>query len=1171
MSQCFLVLQINRISRPSKTCPRLDNWPATGHQPQQMNFGHASEQHRRTYKATTADPTTADPLSPESFIKMTANSTYKVQWCMIVLKPHGLPDVQWHIIQELKLYVLRENQVRPIQDWGAALPWCTTVGSAGDECIHFPELVISSGSMENVTDTAEVQPSHYTSFCHTLTSYQQTLQMCSRPCSTARHCHKTDTSMEAVKVVQDKLQTRDISDQLVSMRPAFGNEREEEEEEEEEEHFAYVNPVGGHGRSVRHLYLDSLSRRAGEGVYAVTEVPVLGYPSCGLMLAWKSICVEGPIDMAVRKSTMRRRNKIDGVEGMDKVDYQLRGATDHVPGMEGSHSEPVHDTDQQHFGLISAHKPFSDESAIPASIIHDATNSATTAALSAEVQCQSNLLLCNSTQDLEPTDQHLWTHLLQDNIRLLLDYLPDSVSALAHTSSVLYAAENSCCSSCQSLALAKATKTQGNLTHMCTSSMHTQFLHVVPIFTLKSVLHVHSIPPQLSPCPVSSQCSSPSSALTHTSRVCVSPGEGKDEVGHPGPCITEAGSRCQLQPVRTSRLLTQGPVLEGQPIPRRRGVVGGGTSRAHPYPPTRADNTCPTAQRGRRGQVIITEQYGEAVGASRVQLAEPISMTSYQEVCPVDHLPGVSHADIAKLHTPHQQRKQKNTEQGANQEITRPANYISPPMLRIQGNTQTCNPGHAVIHVTNKEGNSGRVSLRISKDIGCEVQENNMAMLMQENSTIKIRNVIAFASKKLSMNERSNLLLASVLAVLGDGREVLGIGALEVCDVAEYCCSRSSSSARVVARALRDMMQNSPFQFSDALLQKLWFAMPRRSSAGFVRKGADGKRAEFTAVVIGDAAERNTAARSRSAHWLSESGVRPASYLVAKRATLCSSLLVPCLILNCREWYNFPELKVRTTDTSLPRLVLPGNILANASSSASEDPPLLRADQKHWSHTITGCEFPNQCQAVTPKQIPPQAPRCSGRDITPVYLLSLIRGSVASGRGQSGLAIILSTLWWLFKTVKSLATASRKAVEKLASSLNSSTQVLGEDCRNNSCGNNSRGPPRSALYSEAARVMVVTGEGMRCPSELKSFTCIRHFWQEYHLQPTDNVPMYISIKKWDRRLQETERLLSMMGHNTKCPVSESLVDVTHMSFLQSHQEVNTTSKVGVTVTSFNNT
>ncbi|KAJ8873261.1 hypothetical protein PR048_026895 [Dryococelus australis] len=132
-----------------------------------------------------------------------------------------------------------------------------------------------------------------------------------------------------------------------------------------------------------------------------------------------------------------------------------------------------------------------------------------------------------------------------------------------------------------------------------------------------------------------------------------------------------------------------------------------------------------------------------------------------------------------------------------------------------------------------------------------------------------------------------------------------------------------------------------------------------------VRKEADWKRAGFMAVIVGDAAERSTAARS------------------PKRATLCSSLLVPCLTLTGIEWCNI-----------IPRLVLPGDNLANVSSSASDDPPLLRADERCWGRV--GCQDyhwvcdPNQGQAIAPKQIPPPAPRCSGRDITQTYCLSLI-------------------------------------------------------------------------------------------------------------------------------------------------------------------------------------
>ncbi|KAJ8880716.1 hypothetical protein PR048_017186 [Dryococelus australis] len=110
-------------------------------------------------------------------------------------------------------------------------------------------------------------------------------------------------------------------------------------------------------------------------------------------------------------------------------------------------------------------------------------------------------------------------------------------------------------------------------------------------------------------------------------------------------------------------------------------------------------------------------------------------------------------------------------------------------------------------------------------------------------------------------------------------------------------------------------------------------------------KGADGKIAGFTAVV-GGANEQNRAAQSRSARRITGSGVRPASCLAARHTTLRSSLLAPCLTLNGIE--RFPTCG------------------------------LIRSFGTVWvAKTITGCEFPNQGQAVAPKQIPPPAPRCS--------------------------------------------------------------------------------------------------------------------------------------------------------------------------------------------------
>ncbi|KAJ8871621.1 hypothetical protein PR048_027948 [Dryococelus australis] len=103
---------------------------------------------------------------------------------------------------------------------------------------------------------------------------------------------------------------------------------------------------------------------------------------------------------------------------------------------------------------------------------------------------------------------------------------------------------------------------------------------------------------------------------------------------------------------------------------------------------------------------------------------------------------------------------------------------------------------------------------------------------------------------------------------------------------------------------------------------------------------------------------------------------------MARNLLLLSPGAVPHL-----KWYRAglttENLKRSTTYADSPRLVLPGNSLANVTSSALDDPPLLLADQKRWSHV--GCQDyhwvcnPNQGQAIAPKQIPPPAPapRCS--------------------------------------------------------------------------------------------------------------------------------------------------------------------------------------------------
>ena len=51
------------------------------------------------------------PHLPKSSIQMTSNRTSKMRWCAIVLKPHVLTHMQWHIFQESMQYMFKKIQV----------------------------------------------------------------------------------------------------------------------------------------------------------------------------------------------------------------------------------------------------------------------------------------------------------------------------------------------------------------------------------------------------------------------------------------------------------------------------------------------------------------------------------------------------------------------------------------------------------------------------------------------------------------------------------------------------------------------------------------------------------------------------------------------------------------------------------------------------------------------------------------------------------------------------------------------------------------------------------------------------------------------------------------------------------------------------------------------------
>ncbi|PSN51151.1 hypothetical protein C0J52_20575, partial [Blattella germanica] len=52
-------------------------------------------------------------------------------------------------------------------------------------------------------------------------------------------------------------------------------------------------------------------------------------------------------------------------------------------------------------------------------------------------------------------------------------------------------------------------------------------------------------------------------------------------------------------------------------------------------------------------------------------------------------------------------------------------------------------------------------------------------------------------------------------------------------------------------------------------------------------------------------------------------------------------------------------------------------------------------------------------------------------------------------------------------------------------------------------------------------------------AELKSVTLVqRRFRREYKLRQIDDVPTYVTVKKWDRCLRETGSLVSMSGRHS---------------------------------------
>ncbi|PSN37042.1 hypothetical protein C0J52_21913 [Blattella germanica] len=89
-------------------------------------------------------------------------------------------------------------------------------------------------------------------------------------------------------------------------------------------------------------------------------------------------------------------------------------------------------------------------------------------------------------------------------------------------------------------------------------------------------------------------------------------------------------------------------------------------------------------------------------------------------------------------------------------------------------------------------------------------------------------------------------------------------------------------------------------------------------------------------------------------------------------------------------------------------------------------------------------------------------------------------------------------------------------------------------------------------------------------AELKSVTLVqRQFRREYQLRPTDDVPTYVTIKKWDRCLHETGSLVSMSGRHSKLAVPAADVELIRTTLQRSPRKSD--KQVGAKFTSFDST